>query len=366
MAGNPVLVLTLLSLWIVIGYWIWFYWCSHKFGNHKNHEYKTKDLPRVSIIISCKNEANNIYQTVDSILKQDYSDFELIVIDDFSTDDTLEILKSINNPKLKFLSSSVNAPGKKRALHQAIMASENELLLFTDADCRPKSDKWILSMVSKFHNSDIVLGYGPIKKKDSLLNLFQEYETWLTAVQYFTYAISGVPYMGVGRNLMYRKSVYLKNKGFERHLDVVSGDDDLFISEVGRSNNIGINIDPNSFMVSEAKGTINEFLKQKSRHISTSTRYSLKHQLLLGLFALSQWVFHCLIIYSMITHSVSWTVIISLLISKYALQSILHFKWTKILKSNRILLFFPILDILIFIYYITLPIYKLIHKSNEW
>jgi glycosyltransferase involved in cell wall biosynthesis len=347
-------------------FWFWFSRVCNQLLTNKITE--SIQLPPVSVIVCYKNAQNHILTTIKTILAQNYLDFEVIAINDFSTDQSMSILSQINNDKLVLLSAKQDLPGKKAALSQAILHAKNEILLFTDADCVPASDQWITSMVHYLNadeTKEIVLGYGPMIKKPGLLNAFARYETILTAMQYFTYARAGIPYMGVGRNLMYKKSTFERIGGFREHLHLASGDDDLLVSKVANQYNTVVNLDEKSFVYSEAKDTFNSYLNQKIRHISTSYHYTFKHQFLLTLFALSQLSFYLLLIVGSIFNF--WTLKFGLLIltSKWVVQMFLHNNIFEHLNGKDIKWYFPFLDITMTIYYIILPIFRWFRKT-EW
>lgn len=359
--------LIILLIFIFI-YWIFFHVAyTHTSEINTNHDLLLKE--EVSVIVSCKNAEATIKTTVESILKQKQVDFELIIIDDFSSDRTLEILKSVKHPKLVVSSANVDKPGKKAALSQAINQAKNDILLFTDADCIPSSELWIRSMLETLlqnPDTEIVLGYGPMFKAKSWVNLFARYETWLTAMQYFSYAIFKIPYMGVGRNLMYKKSAFMRVNGFNQHEDMASGDDDLFITSVANRHNIAINLDADAFVYSEAKDQLTTFFRQKTRHISTSVRYKRSHQILLSIFAFTQAGIYLVLILGLIMNTFNLHATFLILISKWVVQTLLHYRWMKRLDSKDLWLFFPILDILLSVYYFILSCYSLFRKKNTW
>ncbi len=236
----------------------------------------------VSIIICARNEASNLEKNLPVVLEQDYPDFEVIVINDRSEDETSDILKQLSAKYPRLVISEVRKDpmfthGKKLALTLGIKASKNEWLLLTDADCKPASKNWLSLMQRNFtKDKDIVLGYGGYIREKGLLNRIIRYETAFTAMQYFSLAAAGKPYMGVGRNLAYRKSVFFRNKGFASHSNLYSGDDDLFVNETANSSNVAVEINPESFTWSEAEKTFESWFLQKKRHLTTGPRYSSK------------------------------------------------------------------------------------------
>lgn len=256
----------------------------------------------VSVIICARNEAENLEVFLPSVLEQEYDDFEVIVVDDCSDDDTEEVLekyaKQYNRLKVtRIHKESSLRHGKKMALFLGIKAAKNELLLLTDADCQPVSSQWISSFASHFNDSTaFVLGYGGYLRKKGLLNKYIRYDTMFIAMQYAGMAMAGFPYMGVGRNLAYRKSLFMKNKGFGPNINLQSGDDDLFVNKLAGKKNTLVNLDPASFTRSIPSKTWKEFHKQKTRHFSSSSYYRKSSKFLLAAEPLSRLLFYSLLI----------------------------------------------------------------------
>jgi glycosyltransferase involved in cell wall biosynthesis len=255
----------------------------------------------VSIVVCAFNEADHLKRHLKNLSEQNYSNYEIILVDDGSTDETYKIIKkfkedynSENRPIRVFQIPPSDSAGKKHALGKGIEMAGKEIILLTDADCTPNSPDWITRMVSGLDGPfEIVLGYGAYRKlKGSLLNKLIRYETLMTALQYFSYALQGQAYMGVGRNLAYKKSLFNEAGGFQSHLNVRSGDDDLFINQVATSENTGICDHPDAFTVSEPERKLTSWMRQKRRHITTSQHYKTRQKIKLGAFYLSQLVFY--------------------------------------------------------------------------
>lgn len=351
---------------MTIAYWLWFYMAFPKIQKKTVEDNFDNHLP-VSIIISYKNAGESLDATIQSILQQDYPVFELIAINDFSTDDGFERIKKISDKRLIHLNCSKNIPGKKLALTEAIETSKYDVLLFTDADCLPASNNWITSMVKTYSekpDTEIVLGYGPMKEHKGLLNSFIRYETLLTAMQYMTYAQSGIPYMGVGRNMLFSKSLYKKVKGYQNHLHIASGDDDLFVQLAANQENTRTNTDKKSYVYSEPKTNLKSYFLQKTRHISTSPHYKLHHQMLLGLFAGSQILFH-ITGFILILLFPAPLYVLGIFLIKWILQMMLSHRIFKQLDGSNLLRIFPLLDIFYTIYLITMSILS-IKGQKDW
>jgi poly-beta-1,6-N-acetyl-D-glucosamine synthase len=266
----------------------------------KRHEMPTtlENYPPVSVVICARNEAENLKNNLPKILEQDYPDFEVVVVDDASTDDTPAVLENFakTNSHLRVLRiHEKKLLGKKGALAKGIEATKNDWLLLTDADCCPLSKNWVKGMVSPTNiskNIQIVLGYAPYESCDnSFLNKFVRFETLVTATQYLGFALAGIPYMAVGRNVLYHKNLYIEANGFESHADLASGDDDLFVNQVITKKNFSTFLNEQAFMVSKPKTQWNDYFTQKTRHFSTGKRYLLIHQLILGAVAASHFFY---------------------------------------------------------------------------
>lgn len=259
----------------------------------KNKSVST-ELPPVSIVIAARNESDNLYQNLPKILEQNYpAPFEVVVINNQSMDDSKYLLDALSRqyPNLVVMEverSKHLKPSKKFPLTMGIKKASYEHLVFTDADCTPASDLWLRKLVEKFsEKKQIVLGYGPYNKRKGFLNKIIRFDTTMIAVNYFSMAINRVPYMGVGRNMAYTKSVFQSTNGFKSHYSLMSGDDDLFIQEAARKNNYTIQLDPDSFQYSEAKDNWESFVLQKSRHYTTSPRYKVFKRMMLGIYPMT-------------------------------------------------------------------------------
>ena len=258
--------------------------------------------PGVSVIVCARNEAARLDKLIPVILDQDYPDFELLIIDDHSSDNTQEILAHWNNtdPRVRgivFNDQNVGHQGKKHALTFGINQATHDLLLLTDADCIPGSRHWIETMVEALEDHySIVLGFGGYLKRAGVLNALIRFETNLTAGLYLGQAIAGNPYMGVGRNLAYRKAFFYAQNGFESHQHIPSGDDDLLINHGGRAANTAVVLDPNAFTWSLPKESWRSLFRQKRRHQSTAHHYRNKTKLMLGIYSGSVALFYlCLV-----------------------------------------------------------------------
>ncbi|MDN3492883.1 glycosyltransferase [Winogradskyella bathintestinalis] len=330
-----------------------------------------KQIP-ISVIICAKNEAKNLKKNLPFIIGQAYSNFEIVLVNDSSFDDTLEVMEEYSalNSNIKIVDVKASEAfwgNKKYALTLGIKASKHDFLVFTDADCVPNSKHWLAHLSEKFSNEkSIVLGYGAYaKKKFSPLNKLIRFETVMTALQYFSYAQLGLTYMGVGRNLAYRKELFFNNSGFNNHMSIKSGDDDLFINEVANASNTALCFTKESFTVSEPKSSYRSWILQKRRHISTASFYKLKHKLLLGLFYITQFLFWSLTP-ALLFLGFKWQWVVAL-ISLRGITQWLSFGFSaKKLNETDLIVFAPILEVFLIITQLNIFVTNLIFKPKHW
>jgi hypothetical protein len=215
----------------------------------------------------------------------------------------------------------------------------------------PASEFWMQRMQEGFDNGiDIVLGYGAYYKKAGFLNKVIRFETFHSALQYLSYALAGMTYMGVGRNLSYKKDLFLRNKGFSSLNHIPSGDDDLFINMVATPTNTAIVIEKEAHTLSEPETTWKNWLRQKYRHYTTAKYYRPKHKFLLGLYSLTHISTYALFIVSVILYT--WWVAVAILAVKLLVQAIVWKKAMKKLDEQDLWPMFIVWDIWMLIYYV--------------
>jgi cellulose synthase/poly-beta-1,6-N-acetylglucosamine synthase-like glycosyltransferase len=303
--------LFLISSIIQLAYYIGVYTSVY---THKAKRAGSHKKP-VSVIICAKNEAENLIRFLPAVLEQDYPDFEVIVVNDSSTDQTEVVLGEIAGkyPHLRFTSIPANekfSHGKKLAITVGIKAARHDHLLFIDADCYPAGNEWIKTMAARFSKQkSIVLGYGRYEKRRGLLNALIRYETFFTGMQYLSFAIKGYPYMGVGRNLAYTKELFFENKGFAKHYHLPTGDDDLFINEVANTTNTAVEFSRNSQTVSLPEMRFTDWFKQKQRHLRSGGHYKRASKRRIGTELVSRILLYANLITLCLTSTWFWIVL---------------------------------------------------------
>jgi glycosyltransferase involved in cell wall biosynthesis len=357
---------------VVVAVQIFYYsFIFGKFSFSKPADTKVKRIG-ISVLVCAKNEEENIRNLIQKLLDQNYPEFEIVLIDDASSDSTLDIFEEYEklSDKIKLVKVKNNEAfwgNKKFALTLGIKAAKFDYLLFTDADCLPNSDNWIKEMSSNFTSQKtIVLGYGGYEKvKNSFLNKMIRFDTVLIAIQYFSWAKLGKPYMGIGRNLAYHRSEFFQNNGFINHMKIKSGDDDLFINEVANKKNTAVCFNTEAFTTSKSKITFTDWKSQKRRHISTSKFYKKRDKIHLGIFFLSQFLFFTLLIINLILNTYLEIVLFAICL-RYICSYITIVKSTNKLEEKDLILFYPILEVGMIIFQLNTFFSNLIHKTPTW
>lgn len=343
-----------------------------RLGTYKKHvRTDEQNLPPISLIICARNEDTNLKKNLPKILSQKYPQFEVIVVDDNSADGTVEYLffLSQKEPRLKRVKvGEVNRlmAGKKFALTLGIKAANYDTLILTDADCYPASENWMKELVLQYKaNTEIVLGYGAYEKENGFLNKVIRYETAQAAMSYMGFALAGLPYMGVGRNLSYRKHLFFDSGGFADHRTVLSGDDDLFINKVAKHKNTRITIEPDAFTFSPPKQTWDEWKEQKTRHLSTGRYYKFRHKFFLALYPVTHILFYPLFILLMIS-LFQWYIIAAIFLFRWILMRVAYSGSMKRLQENDLIRYIELFDILQVFYYFRFAKAALFKMNYRW
>jgi len=367
-------MITFIAFCIVIIIQIYYYFFLFgKFSFLKQIDKSDQQLD-VSVIICAKNEATNLKSFLPFIAQQNYSDFEIVLVDDASSDNSLDMMQQFKNEhesdhlSIQIITiSEEKSNGKKAALNKGILASKGKYLVLTDADCKPISTDWLHEITAHFNkDKNIVLGYGAYRKiTNSFLNKMIRFETLQTALQYFSYALAGNAYMGVGRNIAYKKDVFIKSGGFKEHINIKSGDDDLFINQIANKTNTAICFSKNSFTLSEPETNFKKWIWQKRRHITTASHYKKSHQLLLGLFYVSQ-IFFWILSISLLLLKIFPVFTIILIFLRFIIWYIVIAKTAKKLDEKDLIGFSPIYEISIIFIQFYIFIRNTISSPKQW
>jgi glycosyltransferase involved in cell wall biosynthesis len=365
----PFAVFTLFGLcWIIQMIYYWALFSRLAFYKAKPKE---TALQPVSVIICAKNEYQNLLKNLPAVLEQDYPDYEVIVVNDASDDDSIELLNSFTRKykhlRIFDLERNLNFfSGKKFPLSLGIKSAKNEIILLTDADCKPSSPNWIRTMVANYTDkTEIVLGYGTYRKTVGFLNQLIRYDAFLVAMQYMSFALAGKPYMGVGRNLSYKRELFYKAGGFTSHYKLKSGDDDLFINRAASKGNTRIEISPDAHTISIAKASLVQWILQKRRHYTTAKYYRPVFKFWLSLNYISKLLLYLSFVALLI---LNYNLLIALIAFSVFFTShwvILAFSTNK-MRENDLAVLSPLLEILVLALSPVIYFSNLIIKQEKW
>ncbi len=345
---------------------------QRRFSVYKIKAETAAESQPVSVIICARNESRNLQKNLASVLAQKYGDFEVVVVNDCSSDDSEDVLRVFekqyaNLKVLKIEEHPRFKTAKKFAATLGIKAAANELLVFTDADCEPDSPFWLSRMAAHYQNpgTEIVLAYSPYLEKEGFLNKLIRYETFQTALNYLSYALSGMPYMGVGRNLSYKKSLFFKGKGFAAHMHIPSGDDDLFVNQNATASNTVIEVSAASHTWSQPEQTWSAYWNQKARHLGAGNVYKKQHRVNLFLQVGSATGFYIFFIVCLFL-KVELIIVGIIFLFRLSMQILVFYKPMELLRNKDLIWWFILLDPFYYIYLIALSFVGLFRKKVAW
>lgn len=329
-------------------------------------------LPPASVVICAKNEAGNLARYLKVVLIQQYKQYEVIVVNDQSTDNTTDVLVDfyLRNQNLKIVNIPVGEhkpyEGKKYALQKGIEAATFDTIVVTDADCRPATTQWLAKMVGAYMNQTaVVLGYSPYEKQPGFLNKLIRYENFMTALQYFGYAKAGIPYMGVGRNLSYRKSMFTSFGGFDKAKNLPTGDDDLLVNAMATGKNTELCIDKDAFVYTKAETTFSGWLNQKRRHLRSGFKYKFYHIGLLFLFQLAGFCSYAFFVF-LLANGEMIKLVLGLFGGMLLVKFISTFNIYRKLGVGDLVTISPLLDIAYTIYLLIVFFLILLKPKKSW
>lgn len=323
----------------------------------------TQELQPLSVVISARNESENLRKFLPSILEQDYPEFEVIVINDGSTDESEDLLSALEEkyPNLyhSFTPDTARYVSRKKlSLTLGIKASKYDWLVFTEANCTPASNQWLRLMARNFTpRTEIVLGYSGYERGKGCLHRRVSFDSLFTSLRYLGFALAGKPYIGIGRNLAYRKELFFNVKGYSNHLNLQRGEDDLFINQISNENNTRVETDINSTVRMQPVEYYKDWKEEKVSYMATARFYKGSQRLLLGFETLSRLLFYATCVAGIalgILH-LHWLVAgiaFLLWLLRYVVQAVIINKTATEMGDNRH-------------YYLTLPLFDILRPLQS-
>ena len=348
------LAVVLLASWIFLCV---YYGCYHMrvglYGRKKTDDADiSKSLPPVSVVLTARNDATWLKENLVYLLEQDYPDFEVVVVDYLSHDDTQFVLKLLRDyyPHLKVVpfKEDVNLfQGKKYPLSIGIKSAKNDILMLADPDCTPKNLHWLRGMVRGYRTPEtqIVLGYCGVKRTKTLLGCLQQYDALSYGARYLGSALLGHPYTGSGRNLSYRRSFFFKQGAFIRHYDVADGSDDLFVYQNADKHNTAVCIDADACLTAEAKSHFAAWHEERRHRVATRNRHSFGGRLYEALPSIANTVLLAAAVLLLLRGMLPWVAVATAVALKWAWQIVCFSRLTKRFDGGLVHLAAPLLEI---------------------
>ncbi len=336
-------------------------------GRNKKLRSLAGDHP-VSVVICARNEEANLRKNLPFLLDQAHRNSEWILVDDASEDATLEVMKewAQKDKRIHVIAmGSKNHPGKKEALSKGVAAARHELILLTDADCRPASRQWISRMAAGLaQEHELILGYGPLQRSKGFRSKLMRFDAAVVAMHYLSLAQSGRPYMGVGRNMACRKSLYECYRPQPAARRIASGDDDLFVNAVAQKARIEVCLDPLSYMYSPHAPGLRMWWHQKRRHLSAGKYYQPGDLLLLAVYPFALLFFYLSFAALLISGSAFIALIVWLFYAFFAL--IITSRTFGILDQRDLRFAMPLLEFLYLVQQIVINLSLILKRPVRW
>lgn len=376
------ILLLLAGLFLIIQAIYYLYIYSRMYAQSKalkqNGIHFTKEQPPISVIISVRDDSEHLHKCLSTILEQDYPQFEVIVINDGNNDESEDIILPLENQYNNLYHSFVPDSSrylsrKKLALTIGVKAAKYDWIVLTEPNCAPMSNQWLKTLARNFTSrTEVVLGYSNYLPDKSWTNRCISFDNLFHSMRYLGFALINKPYMGIGRNMAYRKELFFKQKGFSAHLNLQRGDDDLFVNQISNKENTRVEIAPEAIVQTSNVETTRSWCADKIGYAATAKLLKGKQQLLLGTETATRLLFHACWIATMVIgivqgHWLAAGIALLLGLIKWGIQgSVVNLTAKALNESRRYYLTLPIFDILQPLQSLCWKVASLVKKSNSY
>lgn len=329
-----------------------------KCNNGTNKQLSEAKYPGISIVITAKNEAENLSNNLPLILEQDYPNYQIVVVNNGSTDNTENVLNELRNKYSSKIyttyipvdSEAVN--DKKLALTIGIKAAKHEILLFTEADTKPLTNKWVKEYAQEFIKGyDVVLGGCQLRVNKGFYKKLILFGNLMFGIKYLSMALIKKPFMGIERNMAYRKSLFFENKGYSSILNIEYGEDNLFINRVATNLNTSVLVSPDSMVESNVVDSLSTWRTIKGKYLITKPHLKGYKDKVLSFEVFNRYVFYILfaticVIGILFSAIILIGIAITLFIIRYIVQLIVINKNSTLYNSGKYYFSLLFLDII--------------------
>mgnify|MGYP001159938217 CR=1 FL=1 len=341
---------------------IWFY----KESEHVNYK-------PVSVIVSSKNQLDDLRSNLIYFLDQEYPEFEVIVINDASSDGTDDYLEELQKKYdyLKVVTNTIQEndrfnKGRKFGITLAIKSATHDNLLFSDADSYPSSNQWIKKMQAYFSSKNqIILAHSRLEKRKGLLNRLLRYESLYEGLLSFSSALCGFPLLAQPRNLGYNRQLFFSINGFFSHLNLSRGEAKLFVDEASNSRNTAVCLSAEAMTLSNKQKSYLEWFYHKRSYFHLAKRLRFSSLMILGMNFFSQLSFWMLIPVLLI-YQINTQLVLLAFSLRFCMQYIVYWKMCKFTNEYGLLWFLPFYEISLMLIHLILSLSTFIKKVHDW
>ncbi|WP_102408089.1 glycosyltransferase [Parabacteroides bouchesdurhonensis] len=346
------------------------------YAAEKTNSPTQSELQPVSIIVYAKNAAENLKKCLPSLLSQDYPHYEVIVVNDGSSDETEDILKLYKNKNEHLYHTYIPHDDrymsrKKLALTLGIKAAKHEILLFTEANCHPLSDQWIRCMTQKYQpGTEIILGFCAYGNYKGFMQKFIAYDNLRNGLQYISAALANHPYTGNGCNLSYSKKLFFQHKDYYKSFSFRANDDDLFINQVATAKNVQVEYSADSIIEMGKIEQVKNWKETKTSRAATYQYYRGGQLFFYQLETISFFLF-VLVVIASIAFGISGNWLISvwsilLYLGLFTTKAIVLHKSAKLLQQKPITGWLPFLELIQPLFNLHIRIHCALKKKNDF
>lgn len=321
----------------------------------------------VSLVVAVRNEEKNIPFLFEALKKQTFRNFEVIITDDHSTDNTVKIIEKSETNNCRILILPDNETGKKAGLKYGISNALGKLIVTTDADCIPGT-KWLETIVSFYEKENAEFIIAPVKNKTGN-SLLQK----LISVDFLALQASGagasevqLPFLCNGANLAFTKLLWSKIESESSNL-FTSGDD-VFLLHAAIKNlppeKIRFLFSENAIVTTNAPGTITGFFKQRVRWASKTKGYKNNMSVWTSVIVFLLISTLTLLMFASFFSLIFFYCFLILLLLKTIAEFPLMFFAVKFYKEKGIMKYFFLLQLIYFLYSFIIAVFSIFGKFN--